>query len=174
MTNLKTLIAYYSRKGRNYLNGSIVDLPVGNTEVMAKKIQAMTGGDLFQIETLKAYPEDYTETTNVAKDEKRENARPEITETVDNMSSYDVIYLGYPNWWNTFPMAVFTFLESHDFSGKTIIPFCTHEGSGMGNSERDIKKLCPDANVLPGLAIRGGSVGKADNEITDWIRKLII
>jgi len=75
------------------------------------------------------------------------NARPELTNTVENMESYDVIYLGYPNWWGTMPMAVFTFLESYDFSGKTIIPFCTHEGSGIGNSERDIKKLCPKAKV---------------------------
>jgi len=169
MTNSKTLIAYYSRKGQNYVGGSIVNLPVGNTKVVAKKIQAMIGGDLFEIDTVEAYPKDYTETTNVAMDEKKENARPELTETVDNMDSYDVIYLGYPNWWGTFPMAVFTFLESYDFSGKTIIPFCTHEGSGLGNSERDIKKLGPKANVESGLAIRGGSVKNSDNMLKSWI-----
>jgi flavodoxin len=169
MANSKSLIAYYSRKGQNYVGGSIVNLPVGNTEVVAKKIQVMTGSDLFEIDTVKAYPKDYTETTNVARNEKRENARPELTETVDNMDSYDLIYLGYPNWWGTFPMAVFSFLESYDFSGKTIIPYCTHEGSGLGNSERDIKKLCPGANVLPGLAIRGGSVQGADGMIKSWL-----
>jgi len=169
MTNSKTLIAYYSRKGQNYVSGSIVNLPVGNTEVVAKKIQSMTGGDLFKIDTVEAYPIDYTETTNVAMDEKRRNARPELTATVDNMDAYDIIYLGYPNWWSTFPMAVFTFLESSDFSGKTIIPFCTHEGSGLGNSERDIKKLCPKANVKSGIAIRGGSVKNSDNMLKSWI-----
>ncbi len=169
MTKNKTLIAYYSRKGQNYVGGSIVNLPVGNTEIVAKKIQAMIGGDLFEIDTVEAYPIDYTETTNVAMNEKRENARPELTETVDNMDSYDVIYLGYPNWWGTFPMAVFTFLESYDFSGKTIIPFCTHEGSGLGNSERDIKKLCTKANVESGLAIRGGSVKNSDSMLKSWI-----
>ena len=87
------------------------------------------------------------------------------------MDDYEVIYLGYPNWWGTFPMAVFTFLESYDFSGKTIIPFCTHEGSGIGSSERDIKKLCPDAKVLTGLAIRGGSVKSADSIIKSWLSK---
>jgi flavodoxin len=127
---------------------------------------------MFQIKTVKSYPDDYTETTNVAKEELRENARPELTETIDDMNSYDVIYLGYPNWWGTTPMAVFTFLESYDFSGKTIIPYCTHEGSGMGSSERDIKKLCPNAEVLSGLAIRGGSVGKADKELASWLTKL--
>lgn len=120
MKNSKSLIAYYSRKGENYLNGSIVNLTVGNTEAVAKKIQVLTGSDLFEIDTVKPYPEDYTEATKVAMDEKRRNARTELTGVVDNMDAYDVIYLGYPNWWGTFPMAVFTFLESYDFSGKTL------------------------------------------------------
>jgi len=171
MASSKSLIVYYSRKGENYLNGNIVNLTVGNTEVVAKKIQSLTGSDLFEIDTVKPYPNDYTETTNVAKDEKRGNARPKLTATVENIDSCDIIYLGYPNWWGTFPMAVFTFLESYDFSGKTIIPFCTHEGSGIGSSERDIKKLCPDAKVLSGLAIRGGSVNSADNIIKSWLLK---
>ena len=173
MANSKSLIAYFSRKGNNYVAGSIVNLPVGNTEVAAKKIQKLTGSDIFQIKTVKSYPEDYTETTNVAKEEQRKDARPELTETVDNMDSYDVIYIGYPNWYGTMPMAVFTFLEAYDFSGKTIVPFCTHEGSGMGSSERDIKNLCPNAKVLSGLAIRGSSVDRADNDIADWLKNLI-
>lgn len=170
-TNKKSLIAYYSRKGNNYLNGSIVNLSVGNTEVVAQKIQEFTGSDMFQIDTVKSYPLDYTETTHVAMDEKRKNARPELTEAVADMNGYDVIYLGYPNWWGTFPMAVFTFLESYDFTGKTIIPYCTHEGSGLGSSERDIRKLCPNAKVLPGLAIRGSSVNSADSMIKSWLFK---
>lgn len=169
--NKKPLIAYYSRKGNNYLNGSIVYLEVGNTEVVAKIIQEKTGGDLFEIDTIKTYPEDYTETTNVAMEEKRKNARPELIRVVDQMDLYDVIYLGYPNWWGTFPMAVFTFLESYNFSGKTIIPFCTHEGSGLGNSERDIRKLCPNAKVLPGIAIRGGSAKNAGNSVKSWLSR---
>jgi flavodoxin len=173
MANSKSLIAYFSRKGNNYVGGSIVYLPIGNTEVIAKKIQELTGSDMFQIKTVKSYPEDYTETTNVAQEEKRQNARPELTETVDGMDSYDVIYIGYPNWWGTMPMAVFTFLESYDFSGRTIIPYCTHEGSGMGSSERDIKKLCPNAKVLSGLAIRGGSVDRADKDVVTWLKNLI-
>lgn len=172
MANTKSLIAYYSRKGQNYVGGSIVNLPIGNTEVVAKKIQEMTGSDLFEIDTVEAYPKDYTETTNVAMDEKRKNARPALTATIDNMDSYDVIYLGYPNWWGTFPMAVYTFLESYDFTGKTIVPFCTHEGSGLGSSEREIKKLLPNAKVKSGLAIRGGSVKNADNLLKVWIKTI--
>jgi flavodoxin len=120
MANSKSLIAYFSRKGNNYVGGSIVNLPTGNTEVIAKKIQKLTGSDIFQIRTVKSYPVDYTETTNAAHKEQRENARPELTEIVDNMDSYDVIYIGYPNWHGTMPMAVFSFLEPYDFSGKTI------------------------------------------------------
>jgi flavodoxin len=166
------LVAYFSRKGNNYVGGSIVNLPIGNTEVIAKRIQELTGSNTFKIQTVKSYPEDYTEATNVAQKEKRENSRPELTETVGDMDSYDVIYLGYPNWWGTMPMAVFTFLESYDFSGKTIVPYCTHEGSGMGSSERDINTLCPNAKVLSGLAIRGGSVDRADKDVANWLKKI--
>ncbi|MCY1720931.1 hypothetical protein OU798_11305 [Prolixibacteraceae bacterium Z1-6] len=164
----KSLIAYYSRRGQNYVGGSIVDLKLGNTEIIAQKIQARTGSQLFKIDTIKNYPVDYMETTRVAKQELREDARPELTEALENMDDYDVIYLGYPNWWGTFPMAVFSFLESYDFSGKTIIPFCTHEGSGMGGL-KDIKKLCPGANVEDGIAIRGGSVQAADRALEVWL-----
>jgi flavodoxin len=169
----KTLIAYYSRKGNNYVAGKIVNLPIGNTEVISKKIQGFTGGDLFEIETVNPYPADYNETTDVAKIELRQNARPELSDTVKHMEDYDVIYLGYPNWWNTFPMAVFTFLESYNFSGKTILPFCTHEGSGIGSSERDIKKLCPNVTLLPGIAIRGSSVAGADDMVENWLKSTV-
>jgi flavodoxin len=171
MTNSKSLIAYFSRKGNNYVGGSIVNLPIGNTEVIAKKIQELTGSDMFQIKTVKSYPEDYTESTNVAQEELRKNSRPELTEIVDDMDSYDVIYIGYPIWYGTMPMAVFTFLESYDFSGKTIIPFCTHEGSGLGRSVADISNLCPKSTLMDGVAIRGRDVKTAQNKVSEWLQK---
>jgi flavodoxin len=171
MAKSKILIAYYSRKGQNYVDSRILNLPIGNTEVVAKMAQEITGGDLFEIQTVKSYPVDYTETTEVASLEKRNNARPELITHVDNMDHYDTIILGYPNWWGTFPMAVFAFLEAYDFTGKTILPLCTHEGSGLGGSERDIRKLCPNAKVQPGLAIRGGSVKSAGDAVKSWILK---
>ncbi len=134
------LIAYFSRPGNNYVNGSIVNLPVGNTEVVATMIREMTGGDLFHIEPVTVYPEGYTETTEVAQQELRANARPKLTRHQEIPDSYDLIFLGYPNWWGTMPMPVFTFLEDYDLAGKTIAPFCTHEGSGMGRSVADIKR----------------------------------
>jgi flavodoxin len=168
----KCLIAYFSRSGNNYVNGTIMNLPVGNTEVVAKMIQEMTGGDLFHIEAVNRYPEDYTETTDVAQEELRTNARPKLTSHLESMVSCDVIFLGYPNWWGTMPMPVFTFLEEYDFSGKTIFPFCTHEGSGLARSVSDIRKLCPQSTVLDGLAIRGGDVKNAQDEVSVWLREI--
>jgi flavodoxin len=170
MPETKILIAYYSRKGMNYVNGRIVDLQEGNTSVVARMIQEITGGDLFEIRTVKEYPADYTETTRVAAAEKRKNARPELSTHVANIDQYDTIILGYPNWWSTFPMAVFTFLEEYDFSGKTILPFCTHEGSGLGISVGDIKRCCPTANVEKGLAIQGGNVKNAASVLKSWLQ----
>jgi flavodoxin len=135
-------------------------------------IQKITGGDLFHIEPVKAYPEDYTETTEVAKNELRTRARPKVTGQVENMGAYDVIFLGYPNWWGTPPMAVFTFLESYDLSEKIIAPFCTHEGSGMGHGERDIAQSFPKATLLEGLAIHGTNASSAAAAVSSWIDKL--
>ena len=172
INNPKCLIAYFSRKGNNYVNGTIVNLPVGNTEVVAKMIQKMTRGDLFHIEAVNAYPEDYTETTGVAQQELRTHARPKLTSHLENMSSYDVIFLGHPNWWGTMPMPVFTFLEEYDLSGKTIASFCTHEGSGLGRSVTDIKKICPKSTIREGLAIRGGEAKNAQDTVSGWLREI--
>lgn len=167
----KILIAYFSRPGNNYVNGKIINLPVGNTEVVARIIQEMTGGNLFRINQVNKYSEDYDTCTEEAQHELQANARPELTEKLDSIDGYKTIILGYPNWWSTMPMPVWTFLESYDFSGKTILPLCTHEGSRMGRSESDIKKLCPDAKLQQGLAIYGGSVKSAGKDIESWLKK---
>lgn len=165
------LIIYFSRAGNNYVNGSIANLPVGNTEIAAKRIQELTGGDLFKIQEVNRYSDDYDACTKEAQHELCKNARPELAEKLDSIEGFEKIILGYPNWWGTMPMPVWTFLESYDFSGKTILPICTHEGSGMGSSELDIKKLCPDAKLEKGLAIRGGSVKNAGKDIETWLKK---
>ncbi len=174
VTNKKCLVAYFSRKGQNYVSGRLADLKVGNTEVVASMIQKITGGVLFHIESVTPYPKGYTETTEIAKSELRAKVRPKLTKQVENMGAYDVIFLGYPNWWGTMPMPVFTFMESHDFSGKTIVPFCTHEGSGMGHSEKDIAKACPKAAVLKGIAIHGTNASSANSDVSKWIDELSI
>jgi flavodoxin len=166
---MKILIAYYSRRGNNYTSGGIVNLAIGNTEIAAKAIQKLVGGDIFHIDPVKEYPVDYEKATQVAQAELRQGSRPVIKGRVEDMSRYDVIFLGYPNWWGTMPMVVFTFLEAYDFASKTILPFCTNEGSGLGHSESDIKKLCPKAKVLKGLAIRGSAVKGAAGDVANWI-----
>lgn len=170
--NKKCLIAFYSRRGQNYRGGRVVDLKIGNTEAVAKMIQQTAGGELFHIEAVKPYPKDYTETTEVAKTELRDKARPALAGKVTDFSAYEVIFVGYPNWWGTAPMPVFTFLESYDFSGKIIIPFCTHEGSGLGRSEKDIAAACPDAKVQKGIAIHGSSAEDAMSSVTTWLKSL--
>lgn len=167
----KCLIAFYSRKGNNYINGSIVNLGIGNTEVIAKMINDIIAGDLFRIDPVKLYPEDYEETTKVAKQELRINARPELSGHIADMEAYNIIFLGYPNWWGTAPMVIRTFLESYDFSNKTIIPFCTHEGSGLGSSVRDIAQICPKAEIINAIAFRGGNVKDSRRDVEKWIQK---
>lgn len=167
----KEMIAFYSRADENYVNGVIRKMETGNTEVAAGMLQKLTGADLFKIEQKQPYAADYNECIGQAQADQRRNARPQLKNYPETLAEYDVIYLGFPNYWSTMPMAVFTFLEHFDFSGKTIRPFCTHEGSGMGSSVSDIKKLCPGANVGEGLAIRGGSVTNAKKDMETWIRQ---
>lgn len=168
---MSNLIVYFSREGNNYVNGSIKNLKIGNTEVAAKMIQEIAGGDLFKLDPVKKYSLDYTECTNEAKDELRANARPKV-KLYPDVSKYNVIHLGYPNWWGTMPMCVFTFLERFDFTGKIICPFCTHEGSGMGRSEADIKKVCSGAKIEKGLAIHGADVQQSRAAIENWLKNL--
>lgn len=168
MSNI--LIVYYSRKGQNYWAGSIRNLTKGNTEAAAEFIQQEVGGKLFEVDTVKPYAQDYTECINQAKAELRAKARPEIKGFVESIDQYDTIFIGYPNWWGTMPMCMFTFLEHYDFTGKTIVPFCTNEGSGMGNSERDLKKLCPGARIVQGLSITGNQVYQMENQIKNWAK----
>jgi flavodoxin len=168
---MKSLIAYFSRAGGNYVNGGIVNLTVGNTETAARMIQKLTSGDLFRIDAVEKYPADYEKATKVAQKEIRANARPALISRVGDMNAYGLVILGYPNWWGTMPMPVFSFLDGYDFTGKTILPFCTHEGSGLGQSENDIKKLCPGAKSLKGLSIKGGSVQDSAEDISAWLKK---
>lgn len=169
----KTLIVYYSRKGENYVNGSVRNLAKGNTEIVAEMIADLTGGDLFEIDTVKPYAADYYTCIDEAKAELRQNARPELKAYPDSLDEYDTIFVGYPNWWGTMPMAMFTFLEHFDLSGKRILPFCTNEGSGMGSSERDLKKVCKGAKVESGLSIHGAEAANSRSKVETWVRKLV-
>lgn len=165
------LIAYYSRAGENYLGGIKKYIKTGNTEKVAKMIAELTGADLFKIEQKNAYASDYASCIAKAKKDKESGIRPELIPLPENMDDYDEIYLGYPNYWGTMPMAVYTFLESFDFCGKKIHPFCTHEGSGLSNTERDIAQAAEGAVVEKGIAIYGISVDDAKEALMKWIKE---
>lgn len=169
----KILIVYYSRKGENYWNGSIKELSKGNTEIAAEFIQKAVGGDLFEIDTAKPYSTSYMTCIEEAKAELRADARPELKAYPENFEDYDTIFVGYPNWWGTMPMCMFTLLEKYDTTGKTIIPFCTNEGSGMDSSERDLKKLCGGAVIKKGLSIHGAETQHSESKIAEWAKRSV-
>lgn len=156
----KILIVYYSRSG--------------NTQKITGEIEAATGGKSFKLITVKPYPDDYTETTKQARKEIDEGHKPELKAKPESIKDYDVIFVGSPCWWATMAPPVATFLSSYDFSGKTIIPFMTHEGSGLGHYVDDIRKQCPKAKVLDGKAFRGSSVKSARKDVTTWLRQIHI
>lgn len=162
---MKALIAYYTRTGENYFNGAIRSIDKGNTEVIAEKLQELTGADLFQIQQKVPYSDNYQECVSQAREEQENDARPELTALPEG--EYDLIYLGFPNYCSTMPMAVFTFLESIPTDGVTIKPFCSNEGSGMGQSIRDIKRICPGAKVEAGLSVHGRNYNEA--EMKAWM-----
>lgn len=146
---------------------------LGNNEYIAQIIQQKTGGNLFAIETVQQYPKTHDPLLEFAYNEKAENARPELATKIENLDSYDVIFLGFPNWNSDLPMPVYTFLEEYDFSGKTIIPFTVHGGSGFSRTIQTISELQPDATVISdGLSISRDTVSDAENDVTDWVNKL--
>lgn len=165
----KSLVIYYSRRGQNYVNGDIVDLPVGNTEIVVDYIKEFTNADTFQVETVEDYPIDYMETTEVAQEELDNSARPQLKEELTDISEYDIIYIASPNWWGTLPMALFTQLEKLDFTGKTVKTVITHEGSGLGSAMNDVKKLCSGADIQKGLAIHGAEVKNSKSNVERWV-----
>ena len=163
------LVAFYSRADENYFGGSMQYIEVGNTEKVAKMISEVTSADMYKIEQKIPYAADYNTCIAEAKKDLQTGARPELVNMIDSIDKYDEIYLGYPNYWGTMPMAVYTFLEAFDFTGKKIHPFCTHEGSGLSSTESDIKKTAQGAEVTKGLAINGSSVDGARSKVKGWV-----
>ena len=170
----KAIVVYFSHTGENYSVGVITE---GNTAKVAKVIAAKTGADIFEIKEVKPYPQSYDACIDVAKKELREKARPEIAGELPDLTDYQVVYLGYPNWWGDCPMIVYSFLEKSNIEGKTILPFCTHEGSGLGSTAKNIQKTFPSAKVeLNGFSLRGATAqkdAKATEEAVDkWLKTL--
>ena len=166
----KTLIAFFSRADENYFGGAMRYVKVGNTEIVAGIIKDLIPADSFKIEMKNPYSPVYMTCIEEAKKDLRAKARPELVSVPESIDEYDTVILAYPNYWGTMPMAVYTFLESFDFSGKTILPLCTNEGSGMGSSEREIKKICPGAAVKKGLPITGSTAANSKSSVARWLK----
>lgn len=166
-----TLIVYFSRVGNTDFSANVDAVSsaslrrnreaelVGNSEQIALSLQHYLGGELYRIEGVNKYPEDYDETVNQARAELSGNARPELDNHIENMERYDRIVLVYPIWWGTMPMPVFSFLEEYDLADKEIIPIATHKGSFLGSSVRDIHSLVPEANIRMGIPVSGSAAG---------------
>lgn len=169
----KALVIYFSRNGMNYWHGETKNLSVGNTARMAKVIQEATSADVWEIQPVHSYPFDYRQTTAEAQKEQEVDARPEIKLSMPDLAQYDLIFFGHPICWSEMPMVARTFLDKADLSGKKIAHFCTHEGSGFGGSESDLKSRQPRAIYLPSLAIAGTQVDNSTKAIQDWAKKVI-
>lgn len=168
----RVLVVYFSRADEN--TGGVGYIEKGNTKILAEMIAERTHGDLFEIKTVKPYPKEYRPATEAAKQEKEENARPEIVGDLPDLSKYDVVFLGYPIWWSDMPMLVYTFLDRENFAGKIILPFCTHEGSGLSGTDRTIAETTK-ADVKDGFALAGhiaqNSPDEARSALYEWMSK---
>jgi flavodoxin len=156
----KILVVYFSR--------------TGTTREIASQIHKIVGGDIFEIQVVETYPEDYEEVKKRAMQEQESGYKPALKTKIENIKSYDLVFVGYPIWWATIPAPIKTFLSQYDLSGKTIVPFCTHRGSGLGRSVADISELCPKSTMLEGKAVWARDVKTAQNEVSEWLRKIKI
>ena len=169
----KNLILYYSRKGENYVSGAVKRLEKGNTEVVAEFIQKAVGGDLFEIETVRDYSPSYMTCIEEAKAEMQGCARPELKRSLASLDGYDNVFVCGPCWWETYPMAVFSQIEKLDWTGKKVMAVMTHEGSGLANSERDLKKNCKGAAFGKGLAVAGHDAAQSEARVAAWAKSQI-
>ena len=144
----------------------------GNTETVANFIHDAVGGDIVKLETEEPYTDNYNDLLDIAQEEQRENARPILSTQIDNIEDYDTIFLGYPIWWGDMPMALYTFLDEYDLSGKTIAPFVTSGGSGLSGTPSDIEDEEPNATVTEGLSIRDDNVESSQSEVNEWLSEI--
>ena len=165
----KTLVVFFSHAGENY---SVGNIEVGNTKVVADYISEMTGADQFEIVADKDYDMPYMQLIEVAKQEANNNELPPMVGKLENVDQYDTVFIGGPVWWGTYPQVMFTFFRDYDLNGKTLIPFTTHEGSGLASCVEDVKEAYPNADVKPGFAIYGHEVRSGRNKVEKWLKNL--
>lgn len=175
----KVLIAYFTMPERDGVDASsgasrlIVDGKLyGNVEYIANVIKEETGGDLFAIKTSRMYPESHKDLVDFAAKEQKENARPKLATKIENLADYDVVFIGFPNWWYDLPQPLYSFFDDYDFKGKTIIPFCVHGGSGFSSTIETITKLEPEATIVKGYTVSRNRVGRAKEDVISWLKEI--
>ncbi len=170
---MKNLVIFYSRRGQNYVNGSVKNLSKGNAELITGFISNAVDADVFEVDTVKLYDQDYMVCIEEAKAELRAKARPELKEYLKSVDAYDNIFIVGPNWWGIYPMAIYNQLEKLDFTGKTVHYVVTHEGSGLGGVPKTMKKACKGAKICESLAVHGGSAPSSEAKVANWARKAV-
>lgn len=168
---MKNLVIYYSRSGENYVNGKVTNINKGNTEYVAEFLRDNFGADLFKAETVKEYAKSYMDCIREAQKELDNDERPQLKNYLKDISEYDNVFIAGPCWWGTYPMAVFSALEGLDFAGKKIFPIMTHEGSGMGHCEKDLKEQIKGAQFVKGLAIHGADAKNSEQTVVSWVNR---
>lgn len=166
---MSAVIIYFSRAGENYINGRKQMTSIGNTAVLAEKISSQLAISAFQLSPKIPYSDNYDETVQAAEKEKITSVRVDYEELSIDLTQVDTVFLGFPNWWGTYPRVVATFLADHDWNNKTIYPFCTHEGSAFGSSIQDLQKECVGAEIKTGLAVRGSKAAHSDTAVKNWL-----
>ncbi|MGM0168416.1 hypothetical protein IGI39_004171 [Enterococcus sp. AZ135] len=166
---MTTAVIFFSRAGENYINGRKQSISVGNTEILAEKISNELGVETYRLSPMIPYSENYDEAVQKAEKEKQDSTQVAYEELSIDFEQVDTVFLGYPNWWGTYPQVVATFLANHDWKNKVIYPFCTHEGSAFGSSIQDLQRACTEAEIKTGLAVRGSKADRADTAVKNWL-----
>ncbi|MBO6223223.1 MAG: NAD(P)H-dependent oxidoreductase [Bacteroidales bacterium] len=162
----KAIVIFFSHAGENY---SVGNIKVGNTKIVADYISEITGADQFEVVAVKSYDMPYNKLIDVAKKEQQAGEKPAFKGKIDNLADYDIVFVGTPIWWGTFPQVMFTFFDTYDLSGKKVYPFSTHEGSGLGSIVRDLRRIYPKADIQKGFSIYGHQVRTGKDKVTKWL-----
>ena len=168
---MKNLVIYYSRSGENYVNGKVTNIVKGNTEYIAEFLQKNLNADLFKAETVREYAQKYMDCIREAQKELDNDDRPQLKEYLNDISEYDNIFIAGPCWWGTYPMAVFSAIERLDFADKRVLPIMTHEGSGLGHCESDLRRMLKGADIAKGLAVHGADAKNSEASVVSWAKK---
>ncbi|MGM9873834.1 MAG: flavodoxin [Bacilli bacterium] len=168
---MKSIVVYFSKNGENIVDHKVVDLPVGNTEIIARKIQALTSSDIFELKPVRPYPYKYDDCLKVAEKEYQTNECHEFVHTYENLSDYDVVFIGFPIWYKSYPRIINRFIKEYDLKDKTILPFCTNDEGNFGIAELELRSLLSSSSLKPGFYVQGKDIHICNERLERWISR---